>query len=133
MLVNGQYVTGKGGEFQVNVSLSKGANTVIIEVIDGAGNVRKRSVDINYSPPPPSNLAAIILMVVLLAVVLLLGYQIGTARLPDKKAPDEHRTGPETKAPGASPMESETGASEVPTARPEQEAASQDGSPEGTK
>jgi parallel beta-helix repeat protein len=71
--VNGKPTTLVGERFSKNVTLSYGANTVVVEGRDAAGNSVFRTVSISYLPEPGTNWAAIGLMVGLLIVGLVVG------------------------------------------------------------
>jgi len=82
VLVNGQYVTSKGGDFYFNVSLSEGLNTITVEVIDDADNTNKLAKHITYRSPETPSYLLYALLIVLAVVVLLLGYSIGRIKMP---------------------------------------------------
>jgi len=85
VLVNGQYVTSKGGDFSFNVTLSRGLNTITIEAVDEAGNVEKKTVSITYSLPTQLSYYTIPLFIVIFIIVFLIGLQISSKKPPEKE------------------------------------------------
>lgn len=79
--VNGKFVTVdiNTGSFEEEVALSQGANLIIVEAVDPAGNVRASRLTIEMSTPNYMPYAFVVIGIV---VGLLIGYVVGTRLRP---------------------------------------------------
>jgi hypothetical protein len=88
LTVNGYNAIRDGDEFQYNITLSPGINTVVIQSKDRAGNVAQEILTVNYATDggeTETNWAAIGIMVMLLVVGLILGLLIAPMIFGGKK------------------------------------------------
>jgi hypothetical protein len=93
IFINGQYVTGAGGDFSFEVSLNEGLNLITVEAVDEAGNKGEpRVYSVTYTPPSQLDVS-IPLFVIVLIIVFLIGLQLGkskgTGREEEFHYPDE--------------------------------------------
>jgi hypothetical protein len=106
--VNGINVPAPGGAFATNVTLSVGANTVVVEAQDAVGNAAERRFTITVAAPGSSNLVLPIGLLVLglalgaLLAVLLLRSGRHVPFLPTRR-PKEEKREEGTREPAATP------------------------------
>jgi hypothetical protein len=95
LTINGKLVdVAANGNFQNNIRLSPGINTIVIESKDRAGNSAQEVMTVVYAAEAGTNYAAIGLMVALLVVGLILGLFLAPIILGGKK--EEMPVEPET-------------------------------------
>jgi parallel beta-helix repeat protein len=103
LFVNGKSATMTGDEFSKEVTLSYGANTIVVEGRDSAGNSAFTTISVSYLPEYGTNWAAIGLIVGMLVLGLLLGFLL--LRMMGPVKPKEPV--PETEVPAAEELEVE--------------------------